>query len=107
MHSPKLELFGYGAKIHPLGRDPTTGAVVLHERWVYPKMYFRTADDYGNEDWEWLLRYHGYDDDDHCEFYPVNTSPVRANAACSHAQYRDIPLSHAAKRGGTSHHLRA
>ncbi|KAM5537234.1 hypothetical protein V8D89_009167 [Ganoderma adspersum] len=65
VHPPKLELFGYGAQIYPLGRGPATGAVVLHQRWVYPKMYFRTADDYGNEDWEWLLRYHGYDNDDH------------------------------------------
>ncbi|EJF64849.1 hypothetical protein DICSQDRAFT_167001 [Dichomitus squalens LYAD-421 SS1] len=62
---PNLELFGYGAQIRPIGRDPTTGAVVVRPRWPYPKVYFRTADDYGNDDWEWLLRYHGNDEDEH------------------------------------------
>ena len=63
---PKLELFGYGAQIRPIGRDPHTGAAVVRPRWSYPKVYFRTADDYGNDDWEWLLRHHGYDEDEHC-----------------------------------------
>ncbi len=65
---PNLELFGYGAQIHPMGRDSATGAALLHPRWSYPKVYFRTANDYGNEDWEWLLRHHGYDEDEHCRF---------------------------------------
>ena len=61
---PNLELFGYGSQIHPMTRDPTTGAHRLCPRWPYPKVYFRTANDYGDEDWEWLLRHHGYGEDE-------------------------------------------
>ncbi|KAM5537235.1 hypothetical protein V8D89_009168 [Ganoderma adspersum] len=61
---PNLELLGYGAQMHPMGRDPATGAVVVHPRWPYPKVHFRTAEDFGNADWEWLLRHHGYDDEE-------------------------------------------
>ncbi|PIL35452.1 hypothetical protein GSI_02179 [Ganoderma sinense ZZ0214-1] len=56
---PSLELFGYGRQIHPIGRDLATGAAVVRPRWPYPKVYFRTADDFGNAGWEWLLRHHG------------------------------------------------
>ncbi|KAI1796940.1 hypothetical protein LXA43DRAFT_495097 [Ganoderma leucocontextum] len=62
---PNIELFGYGAQIHPMRRESTIGPAVLYPRWPYPKVYFRTADDYGDEDWEWLLRHHGYDEDEH------------------------------------------
>ena len=44
-----------------VSHDPTA----YSEFWPHAKMYFRTVEDYGGcEDWEWLLRHHGQDDDD-------------------------------------------
>ena len=93
---PNLELFGYGSQMHPIGRDPATGLAIVHPRWPYPKVHFRTAGDFGNADWEWLLRHHGYDDEESCTLSTlVRHSSFRADMACSHAQCRLVPVKYA------------
>ena len=65
-----LELFGYNYNMYwlsPPHTSPTT--IAISERWPYPRVQFRTRDDFGNDDWEWLLRHHGEDNEDvFCEF---------------------------------------
>ncbi|CDO76664.1 hypothetical protein BN946_scf184752.g2 [Trametes cinnabarina] len=59
-HPPSLELIGYGPQLYRIERDPQTGLQVYTASWDYAKVAFRTVHDFGCEDWEWLLRAHGW-----------------------------------------------
>ncbi|KAI0776554.1 hypothetical protein BD413DRAFT_644816 [Trametes elegans] len=59
-HPDSLELVGYGPHLRWLERDPETGAPAYSPRWPAAKVRFRTAQDFGSVDWEWLLRFHGW-----------------------------------------------
>ncbi|PIL26343.1 hypothetical protein GSI_12099 [Ganoderma sinense ZZ0214-1] len=63
---PFLELFGYNQDMHWACHENNSdaGTVELGERWPYSRVQFRTRDDLGCEDWEWLLRHHGEDNED-------------------------------------------
>ncbi|KAI1787073.1 hypothetical protein LXA43DRAFT_896729, partial [Ganoderma leucocontextum] len=75
---PSLELFGYNQNMHWVSsKDSDAGAVELGERWPYPRVQFRTRDDFGCEDWEWLLRHHGEDNEDvFCEWGSFLLQPL-------------------------------
>ncbi|KAI1787083.1 hypothetical protein LXA43DRAFT_896796 [Ganoderma leucocontextum] len=65
---PALELLGYNNGMRWVTHNPTTYSGF----WPHAKMYFRTVEDYdGCEDWEWLLRHHGQDDDD-CDIWSMS-----------------------------------
>ncbi|KAM5534151.1 hypothetical protein V8D89_012171 [Ganoderma adspersum] len=62
---PSLELFGYNQDICWVSQENSdAGTAELGERWPYERVQFRTRDDFGCEDWEWLLRHHGEDNED-------------------------------------------
>ncbi|PIL26351.1 hypothetical protein GSI_12107 [Ganoderma sinense ZZ0214-1] len=66
---PALELLGYNSRLRWVTRGPTPSGTTAHsysECWPRAKAYFRTVEDFhGYEDWEWLARHHGQDDDDY------------------------------------------
>ena len=58
-----LELVGSGSYLRWLTRDPDAEAqgrlkYKYSRYWSISKVMFRTTRDFGNADWEWLLRYH-------------------------------------------------
>ena len=63
-----LELFGYGLYLRPIERDyrhssidePTVGRPAFGPCWPIEKVMFRTAQDFGSSDWEWLLRWQDF-----------------------------------------------
>ncbi|KAI0665521.1 hypothetical protein C8Q78DRAFT_1064264 [Trametes maxima] len=59
-HPDALELVGYGPYLRWIERDPETGSPIYSPRWTDTKVRFRTMEDFGCEDWHWLLRYHDY-----------------------------------------------
>lgn len=69
---PSLELFGYNQDMHWVSHGRSDASMVelsASERWPYSRVQFRTRDDFGCEDWEWLLRHHGEDNEDvFCEW---------------------------------------
>ena len=72
---PALELLGYNNGMRWVRHRPTAA---YSEFWPHAQMYFRTVEDYrGYEDWEWLLRHHGQDDDDCdiCECFAALSCP--------------------------------
>ena len=64
---PSLELVGYGPHLRWLMRNPDAekpGELprCYSPHWPFSKVTFRTVDDFsGEEDWEWLLRYRGFE----------------------------------------------
>ncbi|KAI0640854.1 hypothetical protein C8Q79DRAFT_920710 [Trametes meyenii] len=56
-HPDALELVGYGPHLRWIERDPETGSPVYSPRWTDTKVRFRTVEDFGCKDWDWLLRY--------------------------------------------------
>ncbi|TBU24542.1 hypothetical protein BD311DRAFT_799355 [Dichomitus squalens] len=69
---PNLELLGYNNGLRWVTHDPKTRAPKYSEFWPASKVYFRSVEDYqGHEDWEWLLRHHGQDDDD-CDIWSMD-----------------------------------
>lgn len=42
-------------------RDRATGEAVYGTPWTEEALGFGTAEDFGREDWEWLVRYHNWD----------------------------------------------
>ena len=70
-HPESLELVGHGPYIRWLTRDPEAAARGMLQYgysrcWSISKVMFRTAHDFGNVDWEWLLRYHELNEQ--CEY---------------------------------------
>ncbi len=62
---PSLELFGYNQDMRWVSHeDSDAGTAELGEHWAHSRVQFRTRDDFGCEDWEWLLRHHGEDNED-------------------------------------------
>ena len=62
---PHLELLGYNSGMRWVTHNPKPHPPTYSEFWPSSKVYFRSVEDYeGHEDWEWLLRHHGQDDDD-------------------------------------------
>ncbi|EIW57055.1 uncharacterized protein TRAVEDRAFT_49867 [Trametes versicolor FP-101664 SS1] len=59
-HPAPLELVGYGPHLRWIERDPETGLPAYSPRWSDAKVRFREVEDFGCEDWEWLLRYHDW-----------------------------------------------
>ena len=65
-----LELYGYGLYVHPVVRAPSgdvgadgnnnTARAEFGPCWPLDKVVFRTKEDFGCEDWEWLFRWHDY-----------------------------------------------
>ncbi|TBU24541.1 hypothetical protein BD311DRAFT_701857 [Dichomitus squalens] len=58
---PVLQLLGYKRNLRWVSRNPSTKEVLYSDSWPASKVYFRQTDDFGCEDWEWLLRHHGQD----------------------------------------------
>ncbi|TBU21863.1 hypothetical protein BD311DRAFT_869709 [Dichomitus squalens] len=59
-----LELLGYGPFLRWLVRDhddPDDDRPKYSPCWSASKLIFRTVEDFGCADWEWLLRWHDYD----------------------------------------------
>lgn len=70
-----LELFGYGVYLRPIVWEPLptpgsgSGSIQRVDEtrqtfgpcWSWEKVTFRTEEDFGCADWEWLLRWHDYD----------------------------------------------
>ncbi|EIW57071.1 uncharacterized protein TRAVEDRAFT_73323 [Trametes versicolor FP-101664 SS1] len=56
-----LELVGYGGCLCSIERDPATGASFYGTPWTEEALGFGTAEDFGCDDWEWLVRYHKWD----------------------------------------------
>ena len=54
-----LELLGYNYEVRWVLRDADTGSVSFTDTWPLARVLFRTADDFGCEEWEWLLRHKG------------------------------------------------
>ncbi len=57
-----LELVGYGPFLRWLVRgndDPDDDRLEYSPSWPLSKVKFRSADDFGCAEWEWLLRWHG------------------------------------------------
>ncbi|KAI8992715.1 hypothetical protein BD414DRAFT_481965 [Trametes punicea] len=59
-HPPELELFGYGPDLRLIESDAETGRPVYSRCWDYAKVQLWTAHYFGCEEWDWLLRYHGF-----------------------------------------------
>ncbi|KAH9851288.1 hypothetical protein C2E23DRAFT_251432 [Lenzites betulinus] len=57
-HPPRMELLGYGVRMSGIQRKASTGEWAFAPLWDDPRMAFRTVEDFGCEDWEWLLRNH-------------------------------------------------
>ena len=60
-----LKLLGYGPFLRWLVRDhddPNDDRPKYSPCWSASKLHFRTAQDFGCTDWEWLLRWHDYYD---------------------------------------------
>ncbi|KAI1787081.1 hypothetical protein LXA43DRAFT_736889 [Ganoderma leucocontextum] len=64
-----LELFGYGLYLRPIVQESSDEASsssisatrpVFGACWPPAKVAFRTAEDFGCADWEWLLRWHDF-----------------------------------------------
>ncbi len=61
-----LELFGYGLYLRSIVRHPDSSISEEATRptfgpcWPLEKVMFRTAQDFGSSDWEWLLRWHDF-----------------------------------------------
>ena len=54
---PRAELVGVHEDMRWVKRDPQTGERVGYsESWPLSRVYNRTADDFGCEEWEWLMR---------------------------------------------------
>ena len=53
---PKLQLSGYGPRMRWIDKSRYPD----HREWSLEKMAFRSECDFGNEDWEWLLRCRGW-----------------------------------------------
>ncbi len=56
-----LELVGYGDNLCRIEHDPATGESFYGTPWTKEAVGFGTAEDFGSEDWEWLVRYHIWD----------------------------------------------
>lgn len=59
-HPPALKLVGHGSCLSSLERDPATGEAAYGPVWDEETVGFRTVEDFGCEDWEWLLRSHDW-----------------------------------------------
>ncbi|KAI0323838.1 hypothetical protein GY45DRAFT_1365372 [Cubamyces sp. BRFM 1775] len=59
-HPPSLELAGYGPYLRWLEKDPESGNPAYSTPWGWDQVVFRGVGDFGCEDWEWLLRGHGW-----------------------------------------------
>ncbi|EIW57067.1 uncharacterized protein TRAVEDRAFT_73319 [Trametes versicolor FP-101664 SS1] len=59
-HPPALELVGYGSCLSTFQRDLATGEAAYGPMWDEETTGFRTVEDFGCEDWEWLLRNHDW-----------------------------------------------
>ncbi|KAH9851270.1 hypothetical protein C2E23DRAFT_886725 [Lenzites betulinus] len=57
-HSPATELLGYGSRLSGIERNATTGEWTFAPLWEDTTTSFRTVEDFGCGDWEWLLRNH-------------------------------------------------
>ena len=54
---PRAELVGVHEDLRWVERDPQTGERVGYsESWPLSRVYNRTVDDFGCEEWEWLMR---------------------------------------------------
>ncbi len=54
---PSVELVGFNEDIGWVEREPGTGRVAYSECWPLSKVYYRTAEEFGCEEWEWLLKH--------------------------------------------------
>lgn len=59
-YPPALELVGYGSCLSTFERNFVTGQAVYGPIWDEETTGFRTVEDFGCEDWEWLLRNHDW-----------------------------------------------
>ncbi|OJT03111.1 hypothetical protein TRAPUB_6339 [Trametes pubescens] len=59
-HPPALQLVGWGTRLDWLQRDSPIDEAVYGAPWKDTTVAFRTVEDFGYEDWEWLLRSHLY-----------------------------------------------
>lgn len=55
---PALRLFGYGAQICSIECDPATGESTYGPPWSDAAVSVGAEEDFGCEDWAWLIRYH-------------------------------------------------
>ncbi|EIW57068.1 uncharacterized protein TRAVEDRAFT_73320 [Trametes versicolor FP-101664 SS1] len=55
---PALRLFGYGAQICSIECDPATGESMYGPPWSDAAVSVGAVEDFGCEDWAWLIRYH-------------------------------------------------
>ena len=54
--APSVELVGFNEDIRWAEREAVTGRAVYSESWPLSKVYCRTVEEFGCEEWEWLLR---------------------------------------------------
>ncbi|KAI0632587.1 hypothetical protein C8Q77DRAFT_1118354 [Trametes polyzona] len=59
-HPSQLQLVGYGPYLRWMEWDRLAKMWVYTSRWSDLKVRFRDVEDFGCEDWEWLLRYHDW-----------------------------------------------
>ncbi|KAH9939804.1 hypothetical protein B0H21DRAFT_885253 [Amylocystis lapponica] len=59
----RLELFANANTVMDIERQGD-GTVLATSKWSARKIKFRTVEDFGCEDWEWLMRHHSIADDD-------------------------------------------
>ncbi|KAI0824389.1 hypothetical protein BC628DRAFT_1420126 [Trametes gibbosa] len=57
-HSAPMALLGYGTRLSGIERDTSTGEFAFAPLWEDVTIGFRTVEDFGCRDWEWLLRNH-------------------------------------------------
>ena len=53
---PSVELIGFNEDLRWVECEPETGQVAYTKSWPLPRVYNRTVEDFGCEEWEWLLR---------------------------------------------------
>ena len=53
---PSVELVGFNVNLAWVEREPETRRVAYGECWPLSKVYYRTAEEFGCEEWEWLLK---------------------------------------------------
>ncbi|KAI0351126.1 hypothetical protein OH77DRAFT_1439433 [Trametes cingulata] len=61
-HPPSLKLTGYGPYLRWIEQDPDTWLPAYAPSWPPHKVKFRTVEDFGCEDWDWLLRHRDWGD---------------------------------------------
>ncbi|OJT03105.1 hypothetical protein TRAPUB_6333 [Trametes pubescens] len=59
-HPPALQFVGYGSCLGTFERNFATGEAAYGPVWDEETAGFRTVEDFGCEDWEWLLRNHDW-----------------------------------------------